>query len=146
MRIPCPHSPAHPPSYPHPHTRRRCVHISVQLIGRPSVPHSRRMVRPHQCATDWQAIHTVNTRWKALAHTYLYIPATFVYVRYVSHLTRRVPCEHIRARARPWEHGFLKMRWFSPGNVLDIITVAMVGRLGWYDSQYPVAPRPASAV
>ena len=26
-----------------------------------------------------------------------------------------------------------------PGNVLDIITVAMVGRLGWYDSQYPVA-------
>ena len=56
-----------------------------------------------------------------------------------SHLTRRVPCEHIRARARPWEHGFLKMRWFSPGNVLDIITVAMVGRLGWYDCQYPVA-------
>ena len=56
-----------------------------------------------------------------------------------SHLTRRVPCEHIRARARPWEPGFLKMRWFNPGNVLDVITVAMVGRLGWYDSQYPVA-------
>ena len=25
------------------------------------------------------------------------------------------------------------------GTFLDIITVAMVGRLGWYDSQYPVA-------
>ena len=26
-----------------------------------------------------------------------------------------------------------------PGKFFGVITVAMVGRLGWYDSQYPVA-------
>ena len=80
----------------------------------------RRMVRPHQCATDWQAIHPVNTRWKALAHTYLYIPATFVYVRYVQSPHASCPVRtHPRVRgtanARMSAHGFLKMRWFNSG-------------------------------